>query len=159
MEIRFTVTTEVGHTQRAPSLLFFFNSLFWSNTAASGNSIYKLGTNCQVTVGYCLLQEGAIPATCTNDGYNIFAKDPLFIDATAGNYRLQANSPAINASNNNRIPAGITTDLDGNARIISGILLQESCDRAVDVSQLEQGIYLLVLELNGRAEVHKFVKK
>jgi trimeric autotransporter adhesin len=35
------------------------------------------------------------------------------------NYKLQSGSPAINAGANSFIPAGITTDLDGNSRIVN----------------------------------------
>jgi hypothetical protein len=43
--------------------------------------------------------------------------DPLFVDAANGDYRLQANSPCVDAGNNALIPVGITTDLLGNPRI------------------------------------------
>jgi Ca2+-binding RTX toxin-like protein len=45
--------------------------------------------------------------------------DPLLVDPAAGNARLQANSPAINAGNNAFLPAGITADLGGNPRIVN----------------------------------------
>ena len=38
------------------------------------------------------------------------------MDAANGNIRLQPCSPAINAGDNSAVPAGITTDLDGNPR-------------------------------------------
>ena len=46
------------------------------------------------------------------------AADPRFVNAAAGNFRLQSNSPCINAGNN----AYVTTanDLDGLPRIASG---------------------------------------
>jgi parallel beta-helix repeat protein len=52
--------------------------------------------------------------------------DPLFVNqpaqglGTSGDLRLQACSPAINAGNNADVPMGVTTDLDGNARIFDG---------------------------------------
>ena len=46
---------------------------------------------------------------------------PLFVDAAAGNYRLDPNAwQAINQGSNARVPIGLTTDLDGNARISNG---------------------------------------
>ena len=44
--------------------------------------------------------------------------DPQFVDAAAGNYRLQATSPCLDAGNN-AVVSG-TTDLDGNPRIAFG---------------------------------------
>jgi hypothetical protein len=43
---------------------------------------------------------------------------PLFVDDAAGNPRLQANSPCINAGKNAYAPG--TVDLDGQSRIVSG---------------------------------------
>ena len=74
----------------------------------------------------------------TNDIYNynsivtygpgILTSDPQFVmpitatvaPTTTGNYRLQANSPAINAGDNSAVK--VTTDLDGNPRISGGIV-------------------------------------
>ncbi len=44
--------------------------------------------------------------------------DPLFVDAAGGNLRLMLDSPAIDAGNNAAVPAGVTTDLDGNPRFV-----------------------------------------
>lgn len=46
------------------------------------------------------------------------AKNPQFVDAGAGNYRLQAGSPCINAGDNAAVSGD--TDLDGNPRIALG---------------------------------------
>lgn len=54
--------------------------------------------------------------------------DPLFVAPStqhpiydiSGDYHLQVNSPAVNAGSNALIPPGITTDLDGLARIVGG---------------------------------------
>jgi hypothetical protein len=50
-------------------------------------------------------------------GSHNIASDPSFVNFAAGNFRLQTNSPCINAG-----PAGSgTTDLDGRPRIVGGI--------------------------------------
>ena len=44
--------------------------------------------------------------------------DPMFVDPDNGDYRLAAGSPCIDAGDNTAVPAGITTDLDGNPRFV-----------------------------------------
>lgn len=50
-------------------------------------------------------------------GTGNFTNPPLFFDLAAGNFRLQSNSPCINAGNNAYVAT--TTDLDGNPRIMT----------------------------------------
>lgn len=64
--------------------------------------------------------------------------DPLFIDAEAGDYRLQAASPCIDAGSNADVVG--TTDLAGNPRILHGV---------VDMGVYETD-YVLLTVTNGR---------
>jgi len=69
-------------------------------------------------------------------GEGNITSDPRFLDAVAGDYRLQANSPCIDASLDQ--PAFFnSTDLDGNTRIINGIA--------------DMGAYELVFEVDLKA--------
>ncbi len=88
------------------------NCIIYYNTAASGSnwagSGFRAGPAPQ---SYC----------CTvpdSGGVGCITNEPLFIDWPGGNFRLQSNSPCINAGNNSYV-AG-STDLDGNPRIING---------------------------------------
>lgn len=45
--------------------------------------------------------------------------DPLFVDRTNGNYRLQAGSPCINVGTN---APGLSVDLDGLPRVVDGVV-------------------------------------
>lgn len=59
--------------------------------------------------------------SCTTplaDGPGNITNAPLFVDATAGNFRLQSNSPCINAGNNADVVG--STDLDGRPRNAAG---------------------------------------
>jgi predicted outer membrane repeat protein len=55
------------------------------------------------------------------DASNLDAQDPLFVDATQGDYHLQGGSPVIDMGDN-AAPALPTTDLDGNPRIMRGVV-------------------------------------
>ena len=55
---------------------------------------------------------------CGSDGGGNIQADPLFVNSGFGNFRLSQTSPAVDAGNNNFVPAEITTDLDGRARFV-----------------------------------------
>jgi len=48
----------------------------------------------------------------------IITNEPLFVNLAAGDFHLQTNSPCINAGNNSFV--AMSTDLDGNPRIVGG---------------------------------------
>ncbi len=52
------------------------------------------------------------------DAYGNIVMDPMFVNASAGNYRLLPGSPAIDAGNNLKVTS--ITDLDNNQRIWDG---------------------------------------
>jgi hypothetical protein len=52
------------------------------------------------------------------NGIGNIANDPMFVDLSNGNLRLQSNSPCINSGSNADAPPG--PDLDGNPRIVGG---------------------------------------
>ncbi len=66
---------------------------------------------------YCVLNY-CCTSPLPQSGTGNIALDPLFLNYSAGNRRLQANSPCINAGNNAFVSG--TTDLDGNPRIVGG---------------------------------------
>ena len=75
-----------------------------------GNEIWK-GDDSTITITYSDIK-GGWPGTG-----NINA-DPLFADPCDGNYHLRLRSPCINKGDNSAVPPSITTDLDGNPRIM-----------------------------------------
>jgi hypothetical protein len=84
------------------------NCILWGNNG----SFYDGNEGGQV-VSYSIV-EGGYPGTG-----NLNA-DPLFINAVAGDLRLQGCSPAIDAGRIIALPSGIATDLDGNPRYVPG---------------------------------------
>lgn len=86
---------------------FAHNCIIWNNTASSmGNNLY--GTAATYTCSPDL-----IPGTDGN-----ITNAPLFADKTNGDFRLQPESPCIDAGNNAYV--SVTNDLAGNARIFNG---------------------------------------
>lgn len=55
-------------------------------------------------------------------GTNYVEGNPRFVNPAAANYRLQADSPAINAGDNASVLVGVVTDMDGNPRIVGGMV-------------------------------------
>lgn len=111
------------------------NSILWGNTnlqiktprgshyldrniIEGGVSGIEIGTNAteienQITSG---------KLNFVNNDVNVdaFNSNPLLQSISTGNLRLTVGSPAINAGNNNNIPAYITTDIVNAQRIIGG---------------------------------------
>ncbi|MBU3729095.1 MAG: DUF5123 domain-containing protein [Phycisphaerales bacterium] len=89
------------------------NCIFWANTGPGGTTAANQVTNSggTTTVSHSIVQGGF-----TGTG-NVNA-DPQFVDAAAGDFRLQATSPALDSGANASVPAGVTTDFAGNARFV-----------------------------------------
>lgn len=81
------------------------NSIVWGNT---GNADQIEGGS-DLYVTYSIVDGGY-------DGQGNLNSMPLFVNPAAGDYRLHAGSPAIDAANNEVIPADVLTDIYGNSR-------------------------------------------
>ncbi|MCF8365495.1 MAG: S8 family serine peptidase, partial [Bacteroidales bacterium] len=119
------------------------NSIFW------GNSSGMESISSTPTVNYSIMQGGYA-------GTGNLDVDPLFVDqppvglGTEGDLRLQACSPAINAGDNTAVPAGITTDLDGNPRFYnSGTVDMGAYEYQGNGSLLTNGIVFVNANVSG----------
>jgi parallel beta-helix repeat protein/predicted outer membrane repeat protein len=83
-----------------------FNCIVYFNLASNGSN-YSFGN-----LNYCCTMP--LPASGTAN----FTNAPNLVNMAGGNFRLQTNSPCINAGNN--AYASTSTDLDGRPRIIGG---------------------------------------
>ena len=101
------------------------NSILWGDT---GGEIYNDSAYADSTVTYSLAQ-GCKPAggtwnsaVCgTDGGNNLTDSDPKFYDPANTDLHLKAGSPAINRGNNAFV-IGVTTDLEGVARIFGRVV-------------------------------------
>jgi hypothetical protein len=110
----------------------YINCTFSNNSASFGGAV-MIATFCQPVLVNCILwgngQEEISGFPTVRDsivqggyepGTNIMDKDPLFADPGGGDFRLTAESPAIDAGDTDAVPPGVKTDLDGNPRIVDG---------------------------------------
>jgi predicted outer membrane repeat protein len=112
------------------------NTVIWNNADASGagtpeSTMDDFFSDSVVEVSNSLLQgypAGEFPGSSNLDGTDA-GNNPLFRQAVnpngapslAGNLRLQLDSPVRDAGNNAFV-SGIATDLDGEARVVNGIV-------------------------------------
>ncbi|AFZ36389.1 polymorphic outer membrane protein [Stanieria cyanosphaera PCC 7437] len=87
----------------------FTNSIFWDNQDQVDSTLI-VNQDANTIVNYSIVEGDYL-------GKENLNSDPLFVDAATGNFRLQANSPGIDAGNN----VFVTTEIDlaGNQRIIN----------------------------------------
>ena len=96
------------------------NCILWGNTAGGGgDEVYIEDSGSSCTLNYCCVEPGGYDNAGTITENSCINDNPQFEDAAGGNLRLQPTSPCIDKGNNNYVPAGVTTDLDGNPRIVN----------------------------------------
>lgn len=97
------------------------NTILWANNATgSGKEIHN-GGGSNPRISFSLIKDSGGSGSGWSsalgaDGGNNIASDPKF-ESLSGNMRLQSGSPAIDAGDNASVPAYLTKDLDGRARI------------------------------------------
>jgi len=115
----------------APGTVTMANCILWQNTASFGSQI-AIGSGSAypgastISVSHSDVQGGQAaayvdPAGTLTWGLGNIDADPKFANPTAGDYHLLPGSPCIDAGNNAAVPAGITTDLDGNPRFVDDL--------------------------------------
>ncbi|MFC1976188.1 PKD domain-containing protein [Chloroflexota bacterium] len=93
------------------------NTILWGNTADIGPQMRNANSS-NPHIHYSLVQ-GGCPTGAICD--HLIDSNPLFV-GSPWYLHLRPSSPAIDAGNNNFVPAEVTTDLDGNPRINNDIV-------------------------------------
>ncbi|WP_448543410.1 choice-of-anchor Q domain-containing protein [Roseiflexus sp.] len=116
----------VNNVSNPPATPNLRNVIIWGNEAPLGANIHNSGaitpTITFSDVQGCGGSGGGWQSSCGNDGGGNIDADPQFVNAASGDLRLLFVSPAINAGNNTFIPPGVTTDLNGAARISGSVV-------------------------------------
>ena len=113
-------------SQGGPCKPTLINVILWGNS--TGRTSEMTNSNATPTISHSIVKGGVNSIPGVIDGGNNLDSDPLFVTpvdpatapTTSGNLRLKAGSPAIDAGDPNAVPASVTTDLDGNPRMLNG---------------------------------------
>lgn len=121
--VSFTDNTapEGGGMYNAGSSPIIQNSILWGNSADIGPEIYNVAST--PTIAHSLVQRSggsgnSWDQSLGTDGGDNLDDNPLFEDADNGGLNLQSDSPSIDAGQNQYVPEEVSTDLDGNPRIM-----------------------------------------
>jgi len=90
------------------------NSIVWGNTMNGGTLANWSAGGCAIT------NSCTMPMPSSYYGADNITDDPMFVNATAGDFRLRLTSPCINMGNNAHTDSA--TDLDGNPRVVGGVV-------------------------------------
>jgi hypothetical protein len=111
--INCTFSRNAGHgiaTGDRNNGLTVVNAILWGNTEEAIYDLYE-----PTAVSFSDVEGGW-------SGPGNINADPLFVQSGTDNVRLSFGSPCVNAGDNGAIPVWVDTDLDGNPRIIDGIV-------------------------------------
>ncbi|RKY16291.1 MAG: hypothetical protein DRP63_05645, partial [Planctomycetota bacterium] len=128
--------------------IYIYNTILWNDTAVTaGNEVHNNASSPgDITLDYCCVSANGYGGdTSRITETNTTNDDPQFVDEQGpdGNpgtgdedLHLRDVSPCLDTGDSNRLPSGVTTDLDGVQRIVGG---------AVDIGAYEwQGPDLVV---------------
>lgn len=104
----------------SPTLI---NCILWGDMASTSGDD-EFNTDSSITISHSDIDQRGYAGVDGNiDSDPMFVRDPGTNGPTDyGDLHLESDSPAIDAGSNTAIPSGITTDLDGNPRIVNSIV-------------------------------------
>src|SRR5262249_36864843 len=110
-------------------------SILWDNSAYTGTTIAPQldSDSAIITLTYCDVQD------CSACGSNDIGSDPVFVNPSTSNFRLQSTSPCKDSGNNTpTTQAGITADLDGSTRILFSVVDRGSYEFSAAITDCNQ---------------------
>ncbi len=122
------------------------NSIFWGN---SGGQIFNFPGSGS-TNSYSLIQGVS--------GGTVFNANPLFVDPTNGDFRLQATSPALNVGDNEALPSYAMIDLAGVIRVQEKTVDLGAYERPVEclTPEPELGSITIIKSVGSPSTDHAF---
>jgi hypothetical protein len=145
------------------------NCILWGNRASSGGNEIALTDSSTIDVAYCDVQGGQAgtyddgSGNTVNWGSGNIDVDPLFIDPNGpdgiigtedDNLRLSAGSPCIDAGDPNFLADPNETDLDGNPRIINGIVDMGAYETLLPI---EVDVHIVPRVINRRSHLKRII--
>jgi hypothetical protein len=132
------------------------NCILWANTAPYASEIIvgNQGDPTSIQISYCNIQnpdENVIVETgCTIDwGQGNIDVDPCFVNPDSNDYHLLPESPCIDAGDPEFVAGPDETDIDGNPRIVNGIVDMGAFEAAfLDPVELLRQLTQNVIALN-----------
>jgi predicted outer membrane repeat protein len=131
----FANNTAIGGTAPLGGAIFCNGFLTLANNVVYGNVVgdenhqivNSNGAIATLTANTNIIQNSLAGYTGTityaNDALtDAYDGNPLFIDATSGDFHLQSSSPAVDYGNGDLVPVGTTTDLDGKPRFFNDLV-------------------------------------
>ncbi|MFH1422121.1 MAG: PKD domain-containing protein, partial [Planctomycetota bacterium] len=100
----------------------FYNTIIWGNMSFfSGPDIYTDNEDNSAVFEFCDFDESTVEGWGVDilEPVNCINADPEYNDSGSGDYSIASTSPCVDAGDDSQVPAGVTTDLAGNARISS----------------------------------------
>ncbi len=103
------------YTRSTDSHCYVSNSIIWNHSNPFG-----FDSGAGATMTFCVFDDGfingnvSLPSSVT--GSNNLDADPLFVDISNDNFRLQASSPGLSQANPDSLPIHIQLDLDRQPR-------------------------------------------
>lgn len=117
-----------GMLNNVSSRPILVNTILWGNTADFDAQIGNFDIGSVPTISYSLIESsggsgGGWDAGLGTDGGNNIDADAMFKGASwpSAPFSVWSSSSAVDAGNDGAVPVGVTTDIDGNPRIVGTV--------------------------------------